>query len=353
MKIIEEQKYLSETDNAYEVRQRVKSGDFCIQGKRYAKEDGTSNTLATVQKDNYLIEPCICASRGRNPENPSDRTAGADVEQRIELGSAETSNTLTTVQKDNLVIEPLNPYTDDTARTLKAQYANNGLSNFTRKDSFAATGVIEKPSDRTAGTETEQRFEINENGTSNTLTSVAKDNYVMEPCVLTPKRNEYGKAIRNEYEKGNVTESRHNMTVLTPKIEPTSNTLTSVQKDNYLIEPKVDVMCRVVPASGKLHQNQEVYNPNGLCGTLKSAHFKDSPKTMFKCRIRKLTPKECIRLMDFDDSDYDKIKAVGMSDSQIYKQCGNSIVVACLYGIFDKLLIHTEITEPQQISLFD
>jgi site-specific DNA-cytosine methylase len=221
VKIIEEQKYLSETNNAYEVRRKTKSGDFCIQGKRYAKSEGIADTISTSHSGN-VVEPCICASRGRNPENPSDRTAG---------------------------------------------------------------------------TETEQRFEINENGTSNTLTSV--------------------------------------------------------QKDNYLIEPKVDVMCRVVPASGKLHQNQEVYNPNGLCGTLKSTHFKDPPKAMFKCRIRKLTPKECIRLMDFDDSDYDKIKAVGMSDSQIYKQCGNSIVVACLYGIFDKLLIHMEITEPQQISLFD
>ena len=216
VKIIEEQKYLSETDNAYEVRRKTKSGDFCIQRKRYAKSAGIAGTILTSHFGN-VVEPCICASRGRNPENPSDRTAGADVEQRIELGSAETSNTLTTVQKDNLAIEPLNPYTDDTSRTLKAQYANNGLSNFTRKDSFAATGVIEKPT----------------------------------------------------------------------------------------------------------------------------------------YRIRKLTPLECIRLMDFDDEDYKKIRDIGVSDSQIYAQCGNSIVVACLYGIFDKLLIHTEITEPQQISLFD
>lgn len=54
-------------------------------------------------------------------------------------------------------------------------------------------------------------------------------------------------------------------------------------------------------------------------------------------RIRKLTPKECFRLMDFDDEDYEKVKAIGMSDSQMYKQCGNSIVVACLEGIFKNL----------------
>lgn len=43
-------------------------------------------------------------------------------------------------------------------------------------------------------------------------------------------------------------------------------------------------------------------------------------------RIRKLTPKECHRLMGFDDIDIDRCKAVGMSDAQGYKQAGNSIV---------------------------
>ena len=55
--------------------------------------------------------------------------------------------------------------------------------------------------------------------------------------------------------------------------------------------------------------------------------------------------------MDFDDSDYDKIKAIGMSDSQIYKQCGNSIIVACLEGIFRKMYIDTEVSN-EQLSFF-
>ena len=54
----------------------------------------------------YLVNlPCICASRGRNPENPSDRTAGAPTEQRLEFNTKGTSNTITTVQKDNYVVE--------------------------------------------------------------------------------------------------------------------------------------------------------------------------------------------------------------------------------------------------------
>lgn len=54
----------------------------------------------------YLVDlPCICASRGRNPENPSDRTPGAPTEQRLEFNTKGTSNTITTVQKDNYVVE--------------------------------------------------------------------------------------------------------------------------------------------------------------------------------------------------------------------------------------------------------
>ena len=49
--------------------------------------------------------PCIAASRGRNPENPSDRTPGAPTEQRLEFNTKGTSNTITTVQKDNYVVE--------------------------------------------------------------------------------------------------------------------------------------------------------------------------------------------------------------------------------------------------------
>lgn len=53
--------------------------------------------------------------------------------------------------------------------------------------------------------------------------------------------------------------------------------------------------------------------------------------------IRKLTPLECWRLMGFDDEDFYKAQSQGISDSQLYKQAGNSIVVNCLYYIFKEL----------------
>ena len=51
-------------------------------------------------------------------------------------------------------------------------------------------------------------------------------------------------------------------------------------------------------------------------------------------RIRKLTPKECWRLMGFSDDSFDAAKSIGVSDSQFYKQAGNSIVTDVLYYIY-------------------
>lgn len=53
-------------------------------------------------------------------------------------------------------------------------------------------------------------------------------------------------------------------------------------------------------------------------------------------RIRKLTPLECWRLMDFDDEDFYKAQAIE-SNTQLYAQAGNSIVVNCLTAIFGQM----------------
>ncbi|MGJ0908877.1 DNA cytosine methyltransferase [Clostridium botulinum] len=55
-------------------------------------------------------------------------------------------------------------------------------------------------------------------------------------------------------------------------------------------------------------------------------------------RIRKLTPKECWRLMGFKDEDFQKAKDAGISNTQLYKQAGNSIVSNVLFYIFKNLL---------------
>ena len=59
--------------------------------------------------------------------------------------------------------------------------------------------------------------------------------------------------------------------------------------------------------------------------------------SMSELRIRKLTPKESFRLMGFDDADYERASKVN-SNSQLYKQAGNSIVVNVLEAILTNLL---------------
>ena len=77
-----------------------------------------------------------------------------------------------------------------------------------------------------------------------------------------------------------------------------------------------------------------VWDTNGLCPTLMTMQW---PMIIDNLRIRKLTPKECFRLMGFDDIDIDKCSNVGMSNTQLYKQAGNSIVVNVLQAIFRTL----------------
>ena len=59
--------------------------------------------LEDLRRGNKLL--MCCASRGRNPNNPSDRRSGIELEQRIEVNSTGFSNAITTLQKDCYVFE--------------------------------------------------------------------------------------------------------------------------------------------------------------------------------------------------------------------------------------------------------
>ena len=190
-------------------KRKVVCEERCDEGLRFFK-DYAIGTLRTIDAcgDKRVIEyPCIGASRGRNPENPSDRTVGAPTQQRLEL------------------------------------------------------------------------------------------NY-----------------------------------------EGLSNTLTTVQKDNYVVENKIQqVEGNLYPNSGN-PQAGRVYKAEGISTALDTCQGGNRmPKILEGIRIRKLTPLECWRLMGFDDEDFYKAQQSGVSDTQLYKQAGNSIVVNVLEKIFKNL----------------
>ena len=141
----------------------------------------------------------------------------------------------------------------------------------------------ENPSDRTAGSPTEQTLEINYTGCTNTLTSVQKDNYVVEPFIADDTQGFDGVRYYNNY----------------------SPTLRSER--------------------------------SGL-------------KVIDSYRIRKLTPKECWRLMGVKDEQFDRLH--GISNSQLYKLAGNSIVVDVLEAIFKNLLMPETTETKGQLTLF-
>ena len=88
----------------------------------------------------------------------------------------------------------------------------------------------------------------------------------------------------------------------------------------------------------KYDMSNRVYHENGIAPTLTASGESGAKKIIGEdFRIRKLTPRECFRLMGMRDDDIDKIQVAGISNTQQYKMAGNSIVINVLEAIFKNL----------------
>ena len=177
----------------------------------------------------------------------------------------------------------------------------------------------ENPSDRTVGVPTEQRLESNFSGTTNCLTSVAKDNYVVEPVIIDDIYNNRELRIYSE----------------------TSPTLRSERTglkvaEEFPCSTRGKQVASAIRASiykqGARNLEENVINGLGYEGVVE----KEQP--VVRWRIRKLTSLECWRLMGFTDEDHNRA-AKYVSMSARYKQAGNSIVVNTLVSLFSSLLV--------------
>lgn len=114
-----------------------------------------------------------------------------------------------------------------------------------------------------------------------------------------------------------------------------------MQHSDNLAERSTE-MAKVGQISNEGSQCGSVYSDNGNSPTLTAGtHGDANSKVYTEYRIRKLTPKECWRLMDFSDADFHKAEKVN-SNTQLYKQAGNSIVVNVLVAILGQLFIGKE-----------
>lgn len=128
----------------------------------------------------------------------------------------------------------------------------------------------------------------------------------------------------------------------------TSNTLTTVQKDNMIAIPVSD------PGRIKKRQNGRRFKTNGepeFTLTVQDRHGVltngNNPKAAVEdLRIRKLTPLECWRLQGFPDWAFNLAREAGLSDSQLYKQAGNSVTVPVIKEIADRMDCN-ETVEPE------
>ena len=206
-----------------------------------------------------------------------------------------------------------------------------------------------------------QQLEINDSGTSNTITSVNKDNLLIEPKIN----------LVGQYD------SSQNSRVI--DTEGISYCMANGHKDGMpkIIEPNVlraerTEQCKQLRKMNgdkgmKFNQGNKEYSPrtDGVSNTL-STSTKDNmlavpelrmedgcmvDKEGRKYRIRKLTPTECFRLMDVEDEDIEKMKQAGIAKTNLYKLAGNSIVVSCMFHLFRKLFIEKD-NENQQLELF-
>ena len=115
--------------------------------------------------------------------------------------------------------------------------------------------------------------------------------------------------------------------------EGISPTLTNMQGGNR--QPKIEVIGQ---ASNEGSQAGKVYSDKGLSPSLcAGTHGYSMGNIQTNTRIRRLTPKECWKLMGFSNKDFEKAANIPTSDTQLYKQAGNSIVVPVLEKIFINL----------------
>lgn len=100
-----------------------------------------------------------------------------------------------------------------------------------------------------------------------------------------------------------------------------------------------------------IRQQNFILGTNGVSKAITAEHYKHQFKIIENKSIRKLTPKECFRLMGLLDDEIDTIQKTGISNSMQYKLAGNSIVIDVLAAIFRKMFIDKK-NDNQQLSLF-
>ena len=241
--------------------------------RRVYEPNGLSPTVHCAGGGN--TEPKIVAMRGRNPENPSDRTPGIPLKQRLEVNEKGLCNALTTVQKDNLVMDAdyvsrkYGEFIDEKGYIPKMFVAYNKQE--VHDVAPTLTGQCSCPSGSSAVLKLEKPIKVKVATKQGYEEATAGDYVNITFPSSKTKRGRVGKGV--------------------------AQTLTCGDGNAVITE---------------------------------------------NVRIRKLTPRECLRLMGWTDEQIDKIESAKVSSTQQYRQAGNGIVVQVLEAIFKALFFGAE-----------
>ncbi len=222
--------------------------------------------------------------------------------QQLEIREDECCNTITTVLKDNLVME-MNPEV--------LGFIDHGTGQHQSNTVYHTDSISPSITTIHGGT---QQIKIAEE------VSEEMDKIKIR-CANSQgfKECEVGGVFDSAFPSAN----RHSRVIDNGNVAPT-------------ITAEVNGVCAVVGNNIRKDIISDMENEQDLSTSETSIHKIESP-----IAIRKLTPRECWRLMDFEDDQFDRAEKVN-SSTQLYKQAGNSIVVACLEAIFSQFCIGEE-----------
>ena len=281
-----------------------------------------------------MEEKQIVAMRGRNPEDPSDRTPGVELEQRLEPNTQGICNTVTSVQKDNLVLET-------------ALMDAEGIRMVRTEEGKALRKAYES-GEIHHGFNEYREPEVREDGVSNTITTIPKDTEIVETRIVAI--DEQNMAIREDTFGTLTTDGsspKHNNRVgELKKIKVRQAT-----KEGF-VEVELGGVVDLNYPTSDTRRGRAIENGQ-ICPTLTTENIPSVVELgdeefwnfvyeidgdLYLIRIRKLIPLECGRLMGVTDDDIEKMISVE-SNSQTYKAFGNSICCNVLEAIFSQMNI--------------
>lgn len=143
---------------------------------------------------------------------------------------------------------------------------------------------------------------------------------VVEPFIVASRG-------RNNNDSHKQAASMHTKQRLEPNISGATNTITTVQKDNYVCEP-------AIVEDFYKSRDERFYTESSPTLRADRSGLKVAEPTF---RIRKLTPQECWKLMGLTETDCTNARNIGVADSQLYKQAGNGIVSNCVKLLVEHL----------------